>query len=161
MQEKLAFFRTRKGRAIIIGVLVALIVILLVVFLLVLRNGEEQDQKYQPYVDPVSGVTIWNIDEEPEFGEEKELILLGFYRLKDMGLMAKQYQKVIDKVTNYVEENYPEASQVSYAKDSFEYLDEDGTKMSFNFMIGEELMFYVTLDTKDSLDEIDVNIMAE
>lgn len=161
MQEKLAFFRTKKGRTVIVGVLVALIVILLIVFLLVLGNGEEQDQKYQPYVDPISGVTIWNIDEEPELGEGEELILLGFYQLKDMGLMAEQYQKVIDKVTDYVEENYPDVLQVSYAKDSFKYLDEDGTKMSFSFAIGDELMFYVTLDTKDSLDNIDVNIMAE
>jgi hypothetical protein len=170
MQEsKLAFFRTGKGRAVIVGALLLIIIVLAVVLAIVAKNENERDPRFEPYIDPVSGVTIWNIDEEPEFEGDEGPILLGFYQLKDFGFMSAQYQKIIDTVTEYVESNHENAKRISYKKDSFNYEDNDDDeedeekeiefeKSSFEFVVDNKTTYLVHLDTMGSLEDINIEI---
>ena len=168
MQEsKLAFFRTGKGRAVIVGALLLIIIVLVVVLAIVAKNENERDPRFEPYIDPVSGVTIWNIDEEPEFEGDEGPILLGFYQLKDFGFMSAQYQKIIDTVTEYVESNHENAKRISYKKDSFNYEGDDEDeeekeiefeKSSFEFVVDNKTTYLVHLDTMGSLEDINIEI---
>ncbi len=176
MQEsKLAFFRTGKGRAIVVGVLLLIIIVLAVVLAIVAKNEGEKDPQFEPQVDPASGVTVWNIDEEPEMGEVG-LVLLGFYQLREFGFMQAQYQKIIDTVTEYVESNHENTKRISYKKDSFNYEgddeddedeeDEEGgeekeiefEKSSFEFVVDNKTTYLVHLDTMGSLEDINIEI---
>ena len=163
MKNELAFFRTKKGRIIIISVFVVFLIALIIALIVRgLNMGEEQNPEYQPQVDPVSGEVVWNIDEEPEFGEEDVTITLGFYKLIEFGFMEAQFQKIYDKVTEYVAANYPEAKRISFKKDSFDYLDEEGLKSSFEFAVDDKDMFKVNLVTnEDSLEDVEVTIEKE
>lgn len=167
MQEsKLAFFRTGKGRAVIVGALLLIIIVLAVVLAIVAKNENERDPRFEPYIDPVSGVTIWNIDEEPEFEGVEGPILLGFYQLKDFGFMSAQYQKIIDTVTEFVESNHENAKRISFKKDSFSYVDENEEdeeetefeKSSFEFVVDNKTTYLVHLDTMGSLEDINIEI---
>lgn len=160
MQEN-PLFTTKKGKWILFGILAFVIVGLLAVLIAVMNRKEGDDwqkQEIAPQVDPVSGETIWDIDQDDEL--EPELQLIGFYQLMDFGFMAKQYNTVIDTVTSYINENFPNVKRASYKKDSFKYLDAEWMKSSFEFVTDEEKAFMVTLDTAGSISEISVTINA-
>lgn len=71
-------------------------------------------------VDPVSGVTLLHINEDPE-EPDHTLSLLGFQFLFDMGYTTYQYQITTTVLEQFFRENHPEYSRISYQKDSFHY----------------------------------------
>lgn len=149
---------TKRGKMLVFGILAFVIVGLVAVLIaLMVRNGDggKQREELKPQVDPVSGETIWNIDQEDEL--EPELQLIGFYQLVDFGFMSKQYQKVIDVVAEYLEIAYPNVLRAYYKKGSFKYLDDRWQKSSFEF-VADGKTFVATLDTGGSLSEISVTI---
>ena len=139
------------GLGVIVGVLLLVLVILLV-------SSGSNDDEYQPYTDPISGETIWEIDEEPEAGGE--LVMVGFNQLSNFGFMSVQYNKIIDVVKEYTTTNYPRAKRASYKSGSFKYLDKDLFVSKFEYVLDNEKTITVKLDTGGSLREIDVKIDA-
>ena len=137
------------GLGVIVGVLLLVLIVLLI-------NSGTSDDEYQPYVDPVSGETIWEIDEEPEAGGE--LVMVGFNQLSNFGFMSVQYNKIIDTVKEYTTANYPRAMRASYRSGSFKYLDKDLFVSTFEYVLNDEKTITVKLDTGGSLKEIDVKI---
>lgn len=149
---------TKRGKMLIFGVLAFVIVGLVAILIALIVSGGDggrQREEIKPQVDPVSGETIWNIDQENEL--EPELQLIGFYQLVDLGFMAGQYQKIIDTVADYIEAELPGVMRANYRKDSFKYLDGQWMQSSFEF-VADEKTFLVVLDTGGSLSEISVEI---
>lgn len=149
---------TKRGKMLVFGALAFVIVGLVAILIALIVSGGDggrQREELRPQVDPVSGETIWNIDQENEL--EPELQLIGFYQLVDLGFMAGQYQKIIDTVADYIEAELPGVMRASYKKDSFRYLDSQWMQSSFEF-VADEKTFLVVLDTGGSLSEISVEI---
>ena len=149
---------TKRGKMLVFGALAFVIVGLVAILIALIVSGGDggrQREELRPQMDPVSGETIWNIDQENEL--EPELQLIGFYQLVDLGFMAGQYQKIIDTVADYIEAELPGVMRASYKKDSFRYLDSQWMQSSFEF-VADEKTFLVVLDTGGSLSEISVEI---
>ena len=159
--ENEAFIKTKKGRLVVVGLVLFVITIVIVVAIAMFLKGDDasQEEEFQPEVDQVSGEVIWNINEEPEIGEE--MLLIGFNQMTSLGFMQSQYNAIVEAVEKYVQENYPESLRVSYMEDSFKYLDEDREKSMFNFVVDDEKKFAVELDTGGSLSEIEIKIVTD
>lgn len=156
---------TKRGRIIlVIGAIFAIAIIaLIVVFIMGYKKEDEPvtpspgEGKYSEEVDPVSGETIRNNIGDPE-GEDDSVVLIGFYQLKTMGLTADQYSAVVNTVVRYISKNRPEIKQISYKKDSYKYLSKNFDKSFFIFVTNAGESFDVTLDTKNSIKDIDITI---
>lgn len=149
--------KTRKGKgAIAVFALVVIVLVVLIIVVLVNRETAVQRQEYEPEVDPYSGETIWNIDQQPEV--EPELTLIGFQRLLQFGVMSKQYAKIVETVETYMETNYPEVLRINFWEETFKYLNEDMTLIQFKFVADNGDTHVVTLDTGGSISEVNVTI---
>ncbi|MDO4526657.1 MAG: hypothetical protein Q4B87_01035 [Candidatus Saccharibacteria bacterium] len=156
MREELSTEEKRKRIILIgIGVLLAIGLIILVVVLLI---GRTEEEKYEPEVDKYSGDIIWNLDEEPEL--ETGLNSIGFYRLIDFGMTRVQYQIIIDAINKYITENYNDIQQISFWTETYHGFEEPGL-FTFKFVSGDDRVFVVDLDTRLTLDDVDVIIKPE
>ncbi len=154
--QKMTIFKKQKNQymPLMIGLGVVVVILFVILIIVLTDNGEQND--YQPRKDPISGETIWEINEEPEAGGE--LVLVGFNQISQFGFMSAQYIKITDAVKEYTKNNYPGAKLASYKKDSFKYLDKNLYASSFEYVLNTGETLLVTLDTGGSLSSIDVKI---
>ena len=157
---------TRRGRAIIvIGALFAIAIVVLIVLIAtgVIKVGDNKsgipsdEERISTEVDPVSGETIRDVKQDREL-KDGQILMIGIYQLKKMGLMADQYSKLVNTLAQYVSKNRPEVKQISYKKDSYKYTNPKRTTMYFMFVTNEGESFDVNMDTKGSIKDIDIVI---
>ena len=159
--EKKRFLQqfTQKQKLLFFGLGLVVLILIIVLIALIVNDGSEKKQGYQPVVDQASGETIWDINEEPEIGEG--LVLIGFDQINDYGYMKVQYDKIVETVKTFIEKNYSNTKKASFKKGSFRYLDEEMFKASFEFVLDDEKSVNVTVDTGGSLSEIKVEVAKE
>lgn len=150
---------SQKQKLLFIGLGSVILILVVVLVALILNDESEKKKGYQPVVDPVSGETMWDINEEPEIGDE--LVMVGFSQISDYGYMKAQYDKIISLIKEYIEKQYPNSKTANYKKGSFRYLDEKMYKAGFEFVLDNETWIKVTVDTGGSLSDISVDINKE
>lgn len=157
MKETEPNIEEKRKKIILIGIGV-LLTVGLIILVVVLSIGRAEEEKYGPEVDKYSGDTIWNLDEEPEL--ETGLMLIGFYRLIDFGMTRAQYQIIVDEINKYIAEGYSDIQQISFWTETFHGFEEPGI-FTFKFVAKDGRVFVVDLDTKLTLDNVDVTISPE
>ena len=166
--KDIPLFSTKEGRLILVGgglVFVVLVVLVVLVATGVIKIGGNDGSGgsqggVEVIVDPVSGETIHKTQAESQMTDET-IMMIGFHQLQKMGLLAKQYSKVINTISQYIDKNYPDYNQISYEKDSYKYTNDTWTKSTFRFASDTGQYFRVNLDTKNSISDIEVTIVKE
>lgn len=165
MESNNLLLSTKRGRIILaIGaVFIIAIIALIVVFVLGYKKDDgsitpPEEEHFIEEVDEVSGETIRTNKGDREGAYDDMIVMIGFYQLKTMGLSADQYSAVVNTVVKYISKNRPEIKQISYKKDSYKYLSKNFDKSFFIFVTNAGESFDVTLDTKNSIKDIDITI---
>ena len=156
---------TKKGRIIIaVGVMFGIVILLSFVLILtgVIHGNEKKgilpvEERVTIEIDPISGETIRKVQQDTEI-KDGQIIMIGLYQLKKMGMMADHYSKLINTLAKYLSENRPNVKQISYKKDSYKYLSKDYDKAYFMFVTDEGESFDVNLDTKNSIKDVTIKI---
>ena len=140
---------------IIAGIVATIILILIIAIPFINRGNKkpEEGETYQKTIDPISGETIHNIKQESEPSGDDELITIGFHQLVEFGMANHHYNQTIKSVKEYLTKNYPSAKRANYKKDSFKYVDPELYVVGFNFVIDTGETFYITVDSKNTIDE--------
>ena len=137
------------------GILIGIAVILVFVCVILMLDNKKGDSA-QGNGKSETSTQIRNIDEEPEIGEQ--LNLVGFYKLKELGLMASQYEKTLSTIRTYVETNAPKAKLATYKEGSFRYIENNKTVMEFEFLVDSSDMYNVRLNTGGSIKNVEITI---
>ena len=132
-------------------VLVIFLIIVLVIFLI---NRTEK-----PVIDQHSENEILTTDQESEFGPS--LTLTGFYQILECGFMNVQYQKIITTIVGYMIKNYPDVTQISFLPETFRAKNIEDGVYEFKYATDNNKLYNVYLDTKQTLDDIEIEIIPE
>ena len=145
---------------VIFGVAILTLIILIATGVIKLkRNGGilPENERIVTEVDPISGETIRRVQQDREI-KDGQIVMIGLYQLKKMGMMADHYSKLVNTLAKYLSENRPSVKQISYKKDSYKYLSKDFDKAYFMFVTDEGESFDVNLDTKNSIKDVTIVI---
>ena len=156
---------TKKGRALIaVGVIFGVAILTLIILIAtgvikIDRSGGilPENERITTEIDPISGERIRKVQQDTEI-KDGQIVMIGLYQLKKMGMMADHYSKLINTLAKYLSENRPNVKRISYKKDSYKYLSKDYDKAYFMFVTDEDESFDVNLDTKNSIKDIDIKI---
>ena len=145
---------------VIFGVAILTLIILIATGVIKIeRNGGilPESERIVTEVDPISGETIRRVQQDREI-KDGQIVMIGLYQLKKMGMMADHYSKLVNTLAKYLSENRPSVKQISYKKDSYKYLSKDFDKAYFMFVTDEGESFDVNLDTKNSIKDVTIII---
>ena len=124
------FFAENKALVSAIAILIVLsIAAIFLIFLFYPNNINSEkagDSTY--YTDEVSGEELRNIDQEPE---EDGINFIGFNKYIEYGYSYEEYDIIMDTIQNFISENFPSTTQVSFKKDSF-YYDSKNPHISYS-----------------------------
>lgn len=121
-------------------------------------------------VDDPSGEVVRYIDQDPENPNNlsEKMFVVGFAILGEVGFSASQQDIIFTTVQDFFTENFPNFERISYRRGSIEfdvdrYEDEDeaeenSSKSRFELESNTGEVFLVMLDTKDSINNIEVII---
>ena len=152
--------KKKKILLLVLGLIILIILVIVFVAVFFINNQSQEDVNNFTYrVDPYSSEIMVDIDEEPEL--EPGFVLIGFYQILEYGLMDVQYWEIINAVTEYMTNNYPDVMQVSYWSETFKIDNFEEGKYSFKFVAEDESVYKVYLDTELTLDKINVEIVPE
>ena len=145
---------------VIFGVAILTLIILIATGVIKIeRNGgiPPESERIVTEVDPISGETIRRVQQDKEI-KDGQIVMIGLYQLKKMGMMADHYSKLVNTLAKYLSENRPSVKRISYKKDSYKYLSKDYDKAYFMFVTDEGESFDVNLDTKNSIKDVTIVI---
>ena len=144
-------------------ILPSIIVLVLIIVTIILgvsfSNKPATDASFREDTDPTSGSAIYISDAEPE--DKNTLGMVGFDILYNLGFSAAQQEAIYNTIQEYILNNHPDTSVVSYIKDSFLYTSTDSndfSKSTFRIKLDTNETFTIELDTQDQINTIKIDI---
>lgn len=121
------YIRDHKKIVVIVFVLFIAIIVFIIAFIVthgfyVSQGGEATEE-----IDPLSGQTIYHIDQEEE-NDGKDIAtpaIVGFDSFMKFGYTTIQYEILSTKVREFFHNNYKDITRISYVVDSVKYDDNE------------------------------------